>query len=584
MHNNLWTPRGTTQSEQFLADYAERLEISPLLVLLLGNRGMSKLEDMELFLNPGLRHLASLEDWPGLDEAATLLCKAVLEGETIGIWGDYDVDGITSTALLIDFFTQHSVQCLHHIPNRLEEGYGLNREHILLLAQQGVTTFITVDSGISDVDAITYAKELGLKVVITDHHLPGEILPPADAIVNPRLAACPCPALAGVGVAFFLAAALNAKLAAISRPKIDVRTLLDLVALGTLADVVNVSGQNRILIKNGLLSLSEGHRPGIAALKSVCNFAPAAALDAGQVVFSLAPRINAAGRMGSSDIALELLLCNDFVRAEQLAQELALLNTSRREEEDTIFQSALAQAEVEAGKGRTGLVLHDESWHPGIIGIVASRIAEKFHCPTVVLTSTQGFCKGSGRSFGNFHLHEAFVSASDLLLGYGGHRMAAGLSLAPDNLEPFRQRFDALVKNALGQEPPQGQCSIDAVLSFAVASRFTILKELELLQPFGSGNAEPVFASPPVRVKNILSRPGFCSLDLVDEQSGITLRAKAWRDLANFPANLKGQRIRIAYSPRIDRYNGAANVELRIKDWKPATELVPNLPVAPEMG
>ena len=583
MPNNLWVPRGAAKPESPLADYAERLEISPLLVLLLGNRGMASVEDMELFLNPGLRHLASLEAWPGLDGAASLLCRAVLDGEKIGIWGDYDVDGITSTALLKDFFRRHGVHCLHHIPNRLEEGYGLNREHILHLAGQGVTTLVTVDSGISDVDAVAYAKELGLKVVITDHHLPGETLPQAEAIVNPRLAACPCPALAGVGVAFFLAAALNVKLAAAGREKVDVRVFLDLVALGTLADVVNVSGQNRILIKNGLLSLGEGHRPGIAALKSACNYAPAAALDAGQVVFSLAPRINAAGRMGSSDIALELLLCEDFARAEQLAQELTLMNISRREEENTIFQSALAQAEAEAGRGRTGLVLHDDGWHPGIIGIVASRIAEKFHCPTVVLTTTQGFCKGSGRSFGAFHLHEAFVAAADLLLGYGGHRMAAGLSLEPDNLEPFRLRFDALVKKALGQEPPKGQCPIDAVLPFAVASRFTILKELEMLQPFGSGNAEPVFASPPVRVKSILPRPGFCSLDLVDEQSGITLRAKAWRDLANFPAELKGQHIRIAYSPRIDRYNGAANVELRIKDWKLATEPVPNLPVAPEI-
>ena len=582
MTNTLWTPRGTSEPGEPLLYYAERLEISPLLVLLLGNRGLTSLAEMELFLSPGLRHLASLEAWPGLEEAANLLCQAVLDGETLGIWGDYDVDGITSTALLKDFFQRFGVNCLHHIPNRLEEGYGLNREHILLLAQQGVTTLVTVDSGISDVEAVAFARELGLKVVITDHHLPGETLPPANAIVNPRLADCPCPSLAGVGVAFFLAAAVNVKLAATGQAKVDIRVFLDLVALGTLADVVNVSGQNRILIKNGLLALGEGHRPGIAALKSVCNFAPTAALDAGQVVFSLAPRINAAGRMGSSEIALELLLCTEYEKAEQLALELAHMNTCRREEEDAIFQSALAQAEVETSKGRTGLVLHEEDWHPGIIGIVASRIAEKFHCPAVVLTTTQGFCKGSGRSYGAFHLHEAFAAASDLLLGYGGHRMAAGLSLVPDNLELFRQRFDDLVKSALGLHPPKGQCAIDAVLPFAVASRFTILKELELLQPFGSGNAEPVFASPPVRVKSILSRPGFCSLDLVDEQSGITLRAKAWRDLANFPVSLKGQTIRIAYSPRIDRYNGAATVELRIKDWKHATEAIPNLPVAPE--
>ncbi len=294
-----------------ISAWADRLEISLPLTNFLWSRGLQSLEDMELFLNPGLRRLAPLEAWPGLKEAADVLVTGLLAGKKLCVWGDYDVDGITSTALITEFTTSRGFPCAHHIPGRLTEGYGLNKEQIGRLAEEGVDLLLTVDSGISDIAAVAHAKSLGMTVVISDHHLPAEELPPADAIVNPRLAPCPCPSLAGVGVAFFLAAAMNAALDASGRGKADIRPLLDLVALGTLADVVDVNGQNRILIKNGLLLISKGARVGIAALKTACNLSPAAALDAGQVVFALAPRINAAGRLGSSETALELLLTQD---------------------------------------------------------------------------------------------------------------------------------------------------------------------------------------------------------------------------------------------------------------------------------
>ena len=561
--------------------YASQLEISPLLAMLLAQRGYTSLEAMRLYLNPGLKYLAPLAEWPGLLEAAALLAQKLCDGAKFCVWGDYDVDGITATALVLDFLTSHGFTCTHHIPNRLTEGYGLNCDAISRLADEGITLLLTVDSGISDQEAIAHAKSLGMTVIISDHHLPAETLPPADAIVNPRLAECPCPALAGVGVAFFLMAATGKELEKRGYERTDVRTLLDLVALGTLADVVDVGGQNRILIKNGLLAISEGLRPGIAALKSICNFSPAAGVGAGQVVFSLAPRINAAGRLGSSEAALALLLCKDIVKATTLAEDLSTLNKKRREEEDGIFADALAQAGAQVKNNVLGIVLYGEEWHPGVIGIVASRIVEKFHRPAVVLTATQGFLKGSGRSFGAFNLHEAFSQCADVLRGYGGHRMAAGLSMAPENLEEFRQRFNSIAAESLGKAKPEGVCYIDAILPFELASDFTLLKELEMLQPFGSGNAEPVFASPPVCISRITNRPGFCMLDLLDPTSGITLRAKAWRDLANFPATMKGQYIRVAFSPRIDRYNGIATVELRLKDWKSADAPLDPLPSVP---
>ena len=550
-----------------LAELAEKLEISERAASFLWQRGLRDLDAMRLFLNPRLVGLQALDCWPGLEEAASLLAKALLDGEHICVWGDYDVDGITATALVKDFLSRHNFRAGHHIPDRIAEGYGLNTEAIGKLAREGVNFLLTVDCGISDNEAVSYAKSLGMRVIISDHHLPSEDLPDADAIVNPRMAPCPCPALAGVGVAFLLMAAVNAALHEAGRPKVDIRPLLDLVALGTLADVVDLKGQNRILVKNGLLVLGKGSRTGLAALKSACKFSPTASLGAGQVVFTLAPRINAAGRLGSSESALELLLTQDRNRAVELAAELSRLNSERRAEEDRILQEAMAQAEDQARQGAMGLVLHSADWHPGIIGIVASRVVESMHRPTVVLSQGEHFLKGSGRSVASFDMHKAFTCCADLFLGYGGHKMAAGLSILAEKLPEFKERFDALVGEILGGAPTEAQCKIDGELGFGEAN-FELLKELEMLQPFGMGNAEPVFASPPVIVKSMRGRPGFMLLELEDSASAVTLTAKAWRHLADMPTSLLGKCIRIAYTPRIDRYNGAASIELRMKDWK----------------
>lgn len=549
--------------------WASRLEVSPLLASFLWRRGLRDPDDMGRFLNPGLKGLAPLEAWPGVGPAAQKLAEGLLAGKRLAVWGDYDVDGITSTALVLECLKKHGFDALPHIPDRLDEGYGLNMVGISRLAGAGATMLLTVDCGITDVSAVAHAKALGLDVIISDHHLPADGLPNADAIVNPRLADCPCPSLAGVGVAFLLMAGVNVELAARGLPKIDMREVLDLVALGTLADVVDLTGQNRILVKNGLLKIAQPVRVGIAALKTACSFSPTADLGAGQVVFTLAPRINAAGRLGSGFSALELLLTDDRHRAAELAAELSRLNAERREEEERILVEAVTQAEEQARSGRAGLVLHSPGWHPGIIGIVASRVVENMHRPCVVFSSAGGCLKGSGRSVPGFDIHEAFTACAELLLGFGGHKMAAGLSLDASMLPEFKVRFDQLAAKKLTGGTYEAVCAIDDDLAFVQAD-FHLLKELEMLQPFGMGNAEPVFASPPVLVRAVRSRPGFTLLELTDEASGLTLPAKAWRRLSDIPASLKGKRIRIAYTPRIDRYNGAASIELRMKDWKEA--------------
>ncbi len=568
---NTWFPRhtGPAPDPDLLRDFAARLEISPSFAALLWQRGLCTLEDMSLFLSPNLRHLAPLTEWPDFEHGARVLADGLMRGRTLLIWGDYDVDGITATALVKDFLAFHGYLARHHIPSRLTDGYGLSAAAIERFAEEGASLLLTVDCGITDVEAITRARELGMDVVISDHHLPAETLPPANAVCNPRLAPCPCPALAGVGVAFLLMAALNTILAGSKGRKADMRTYLDLVALGTLADVVDLTGQNRVLVKNGMLVLASGSRPGVAALKSVCNQAPAASLEAGQIVYMLAPRINAAGRLGQSETALQLMLTRDRDEAARLAARLDSLNLARREEEKLIMAEALEPVEKQAREGRMGLVLHAPHWHPGIIGIVASRIVENLHRPAVVLCDDRSAVKGSGRSVATFDLHAALSSCSDLFIGFGGHRQAAGVTLAPENLPAFAERFNALALAALGNHPAPPAVTIDADLPFDLAADFTFLKELELFHPYGPGNPEPVFASPPVRVKSVQNRNGGLNLtEFTHEETGVTLRAKTWREHTALSPAMKGKLVRLAYTPYIDRYNGAASVELKLRAWK----------------
>ena len=550
---------------------AGRCGISPRLARLLWLRGLETSNQLAEYLSPGLRHLARPSLWPGMEEGAEVLARGLRAGRKLAIWGDYDADGVTSTALALQVLRHHGYDALWHLPDRREEGYGMNVKGVELLAEAGVSLLLTVDCGISDVSAIARARELGMDVVVTDHHLPPEALPPATVLCNPKLADCPCASLAGVGVTFFLMAELNAKLAEAGSPRMDMRRTLDLVALGTLADLVDLEGQNRILVKNGLLVLAEAKRPGISELKVVSGFAPLAALGAGQVIFSLAPRINAAGRVASAKTALELLCAEDCDTAADLARRLDGYNAQRRQEEERITGEAMVQAE--AALHDPALVIAGRDWNQGVIGIVASRLVEKYHKPTLVLCSDGDTLKGSGRSISGFDLHGGLARCAGELVAYGGHRMAAGVRVLPERLEAFRARFLAVVQEELGPEPVPAVQMIDDELSFREAADFVFLKELELMQPFGVGNPEPVFQSPPLLVKRrrlFGQQKNHVLLELTDESCGITLQAKAWRQAEVFPADMEGRRIMLAYSPAIDMYNGAASVDVRIRDWKMA--------------
>lgn len=522
---------------------------------------------MDRFLSPGLRHLAPPEEVPGLAEAAETLARGLGEGRKFAVWGDYDVDGITSSAVVSEFCRERGIELLRHLPNRMEEGYGLNVPGVERLHAQGASLLLTVDCGITDNESVARARELGMMVVVSDHHLPGDDLPAAHAVCNPRLRdGGPYDDLAGVGVTWMLLAALNKLLP--GKPA-DMRSMLDLVALGTIADVVSLTGMNRILVKNGLLLTKEAKRPGMAALKVVSDYERGAELGAGQIGYNIAPRINAAGRMGDPVKALDLLLSPTFDKAMPIAEELDRINMERRRQEQEISDEAFAQAE--AMKDMAGFVLHADHWHPGIIGIVASRVVEKYYRPTLLLCTAEegGLLKGSGRSISEFDLHESLKAVSPILNGFGGHKLAAGLSILPENLEALREQFNEFVIGKLGPEPLTPTLKLDRELPFKDITH-TLLAELEMLQPYGMGNPEPVFGSSPVSVADYATfgcEREHVKLVLADDATGARLPGKVWRMAKELPHTVKGRLMRFAFTPKIDRYRGIPSIDLRIRDW-----------------
>ncbi len=530
-------------------------------------------KSIESFLNPSVQNLLFPTFLPNMEKAGQIISEAVEKKEKILIWGDYDADGITATAICVEFFEKHNFEVLYHLPSR-KEGYGINKEVLKKYIDEGIKVLISVDCGISDIESVALAKEHNVKVVITDHHTPAQILPEADAIINPHLCkACDTYAmqdveLAGVGVAFFLLCYLNTKLCDVSGKKCDMRDFLDLVALGTIADMVPLLGQNRILVKNGILKLVEARRVSLQALKAVAGYHSHIKLSSGQISFGLAPRINAAGRMENPLVALELLLCKDYDKALVLAKKLDEYNTQRKQEEESIVEQACEQAEKY--ESSSSLVLFNPEWNQGVIGIVATRIVEKFHKPCFILTKDQqvNAYKGSGRSIPEINLNEALNICSKYLLSYGGHKYAAGLKLAEDKLEEFRNAFEEHVVSIIGKDPYTSSINIDDEMQFPQVSEYTFLKELEMLEPFGLGNAEPVFSSSEIEVKKMQTfgyGKKHLKLELIEKMSGHALHAKLWntQELECDKSNLC-----LAYTISLESYNGIRQVGLKIRDMK----------------
>ena len=521
------------------------------------------------FLSPNLADIHDPFLLLGMEKAVSRLASALGNGETVCVYGDYDVDGITSVALLIDFFRKIGLSCFYHIPLRMEEGYGLSRDGIESVAAQGARVIISVDCGITAVAEAELCGSLGIDLIITDHHMPGDTIPAACAVINPLQPGCPFPFkyLAGVGVAFNLMIALRTRLreqgsfAAGNEP--NLREYLDLVALGTIADIVPLVDENRIFVKYGLSELTSSRRIGIQALKEVAGVKEE--VSCGAVGFRLAPRLNAAGRLEDAALGVELLLCGDRQKANAMAAELDAGNTERQSLEQAILEDALLMVKNDPSLGkRKSIVLASEAWHPGVIGIVASRIVDIFHRPTILIALQEGNGRGSGRSIPRFHLHDALNACSEHLVKFGGHKYAAGLSIDESTLEAFVKSFDEVADGLLSPDDLVPELSVDMVLKPEDVTQ-ELVEAVDALAPFGMGNPEPIFMLEGVRVADLR----------VLKERHLKLRLTAGKQsMEAIGFNMAEGReipevVTVAFSLQINEWNGRKSVQLKLRDLKP---------------
>ena len=473
------------------AETLKRAGYPSLLASVLSARGVRTPEEARVALAEERRLSVSPLLMKDMDKAVERVERAIRDGETVAVFGEYDVDGITSTVLLTDYLKRRGVKCLRHIPRRIEDGYGLSSEAIGKLREQGASLMISVDCGITGNEEVDYANSIGLDVVITDHHECKEALPDAVAVVDPHRPDCPYPFknLAGVGVALKLVMALGGE----ENADALFARYCTLAAIGTVADVMRLEGENRTIVSCGLEALPRTDFPGVHALcreVGLCD----KPVTSTQIGFILAPRINAAGRMGQVNLAVDLLECRDAGRAEELARALCALNRERQSVEQAIFADAERQIALLPENQRNALVLSSGEWHQGVVGIVASRLTEKHGCPTFLVQFRDGVGKGSCRTCGGFNLFTALESCSDLLEGFGGHALAAGFTIRKENLGAFRERMNERVKEAFGAEPSEASLHIDAVIASPGEVTLEQAARLDALAPYGTGNPRPVFA------------------------------------------------------------------------------------------
>lgn len=487
------------QDEYAVKSLADSLNISEILARLLIIRNINNFTQARSFFRPSIDSLHNPFLMDGMDNATMRVIKALTENEKICIFGDYDVDGTCATALLYLFLKELDANIDFYIPKRLTEGYGLSSAGIDHIRNIDASLVIAVDCGITAIEETDYANKSGIDVIICDHHQPKDMLPNAVAVLDPLKSFCnyPFKYLSGAGIAFKLAQGIADRIG----KRILPLKYLDLVALAGAADIVPLTDENRILVKEGINIINSNPRPGIEALIESAGI-HGGTLTSGQIVFTIAPRINAVGRLGDAHRAVNLLITDEKDEALRLAQVLETENYERRKLDVDTFDNALELVESSYDlENELAIILHQEDWHPGVIGIVASRLVEKYYRPTIMLTTVDGVAKGSARSISNFNIYEALRKCEDILLHFGGHQAAAGLAVEVDKLEEFRVRFNNIVKESLLEEDLLPEIIIDSKLKFSeITPKF--LRILEQFSPFGPANMRPVFLSEDVKVVN----------------------------------------------------------------------------------
>ncbi len=551
------------QDHEKIKYLSDELKLNPLVVHIMLNRGLETGEEMLQFLHPDIRRFHDPYLLKGMDRATARIRQAIRQQEKIAVYGDYDVDGITSVSLMYLVLKELDADVVYFIPDRLREGYGVNPDAVQDLKEQGVSLIITVDCGITSVAEVDLAKELGMDVIITDHHQCPPKVPDAIAVINPKQPDCPYPftELAGVGVAFKLVQALMGE----EKLPYLMEQYSSLVALGTVADIVPLRDENRIIVHYGIKYMKQSTNLGIQALLKISGFA-GRKVDAGTLGFQLAPRINATGRIGDAAIGVRLFVSQNSEQADSLAGMLDEQNSRRKEMEQSIFEEAQQMLrEHPSILSQKIIILKNQNWHHGVIGIVASRLTEEYYKPCILFSEENGFCKGSARSVKGFSIYEALCAVSRYTERFGGHELAAGLTVCAEQFEPFRKELEQYCMEHLAEELLVQQITLDAQLHDKDMTHH-LVEELNLLEPYGMGNAHPNFLVQKAKiVKNTAFKEGkhlklsLCQGDKYIDAIGFSM--------GKYSSVLKnGDHVSVAGQIYINEFRGEKYFSVRIKD------------------
>ncbi len=547
------------ENNEKIIEIAKKHNISELLTKILVNRGIIDDKEIDTFLNPTRNDFYDPYLMPDMEKAVERIIKAINNQEKVMIYGDYDVDGITSITVLKKFLEERGLKTGHYIPNRLEEGYGLNENAIRSIAEQKYTLMITVDCGISGIEEVDLANQLGIETIITDHHEQLENLPNAYAIINAKRkdSQYPFRGLAGCGAVFKLIQAISIRLKLEEK---EFLKYLDIVCVGTISDIVPLVDENRVIAKLGLKLVAQTRNIGLRELILQSGYKK---IDSNTISFGVAPRINACGRMGYQEEALDLFLTNNIEEARKITARLNSYNVERQTKEKDIFEQAIKELEKEDIKNLNTIVLSGDNWHHGVIGIVASKLTEKFYKPTILICFEDDIGKGSGRSLPGFDLHEALVESSAYLEKYGGHEMAVGLSLKKEKYNDFKLAFEEIAKSKnIQQIIPV--IKIDSIITAKDVNKKTI-EELEMLEPFGEKNKNPIFVYKNLKIDSIRALSEGKHLKLTLKDDNLLINAIGFNLGHLSEEYLIGDKIDIAGNLEINKYGRRRNSSNKYK-------------------
>lgn len=547
--------------EQEIEQIREKYQLNKLLATILANRNITQKEDIRLFLEPTRKDFHDPFLIKDMEKAVQRILQAIEKQEKVTIYGDYDVDGITSITVLKSFLQDRGLEVGSYIPNRLEEGYGLNKQAIGKIEKEGCQLMITVDCGISAIEEINYANSLGIQTIITDHHEPGNELPHALAVIDNKRkdSNYPFRELAGVGVVFKLIQAIGMKL---ELKEEEYLKYLDIVCVGTISDIVPLINENRVIAKLGLQLIRQTQNIG---LRSIIQSSGYSKIDSNSISFGIAPRINACGRMGKAEEALELLLSKNYNRVSELTKKLNEHNRIRQETEKNIFENAVKQIEEEHLKDKNAILVGGENWHHGVIGIVSSKITEMYFKPSILLSFEEdGIGKGSGRSIPGFDLHDALRQCTNTIEKFGGHSMAVGITIKKDKFPKFKEQFEVIATNAhIDEIIPVIQ--VDSIIDVKDINK-DMVESLKQLEPFGEGNRMPVFAFKNLKIDSIraLSEGKHLKLTLKDNN---TIINGIGFNLGQLAEEYRiGDKIDVVGVLEINSFNGTDSLQINIKD------------------